>query len=287
MRLFLLVVLTMIAFAANSVLNRIALADHWIGPASFAAIRLGAGALVLGLLLRLRKARGSDASVPKRIDWAAVFGLLAYMIGFSFAYLWLDTGIGALILFGGVQITMFVGATVQGQRPVALQWMGAALAFSGLVYLLLPGASAPAFGGAVLMIVAALGWGIYSLLGRGVADPLAATAQNFLLALPFAVVLLATAAFLSTGEFITGPGVALAIVSGGVTSGMGYALWYAVLPRLQTSVAAVSQLTVPLIAMLGGWAVLGEPVTSAFLVSATLVVLGVGLSIWAGAQRHP
>ncbi len=282
MRLFLLVVLTMIAFAANSVLNRIALSDQWIGPASFATIRLGSGALVLGILLQFRR----DQSDAIKTHWVAVFSLLAYVVGFSYAYLWLDTGIGALIMFGGVQMTMFAGAVYQGQRPVALQWVGSALAFGGLVYLLLPGAAAPDIGGAALMIVAALGWGVYSLVGRGVRDPLAATARNFLLALPFSVAILAGAVVFSNGETVTVQGVLLACLSGAVTSGLGYALWYHVLPMLQTSIAAVSQLTVPLIAMLGGWAFLGEPVTNAFLVSATLVVVGVGLSIWAGAQRN-
>jgi drug/metabolite transporter (DMT)-like permease len=273
----------MVAFAANSVLNRIALSGLWIGPASFAVIRLAAGALVLGVLLQRRTGAG-DGARPAT-DWGAVFGLLAYMVGFSFAYLWLDTGIGALILFGGVQMTMFAGALRQGPKPEILQWVGAGLAFTGLVYLLWPGATSPDLAGSVLMIIAALGWGVYSLIGRRVKDPLAATARNFLLALPFAFAVLAGALLLTEAEFVSLQGLVLACISGGVTSGMGYALWYHVLPQLQTSIAAVSQLTVPLIAMLGGWIFLSEPITGAFLVAAVLVSSGVGLSVWAGAQR--
>lgn len=283
MRLFLLVVLTMIAFAANSVLNRIALADTWIGPASFATVRLAAGAVVLFLLIRLRSSGVRLSLSP--VNLVSASGLLVYMVGFSFAYLTLDTGIGALLLFGGVQVTMFAGALAQGQRPASLQWVGTALAFSGLVYLLWPGSTAPDIVGALLMAAAAVGWGVYSLVGRRVTDPLRATARNFIVALPFAAAVLLAVLLSSGGEVVTPFGLVLALLSGGVMSGLGYSLWYHVLPLLQTSVAAIAQLTVPLIAMLGGFVFLGEPVTSAFLVAAVLVSAGVGLSVWADQRR--
>jgi drug/metabolite transporter (DMT)-like permease len=274
MRLFALTAVVLVAFAANSVLNRLALAGGDIGPAGFAAIRLAAGAATLAAIVRLRGGR-VDLVGPGRALGAASLAL--YMLGFSFAYLTLDAGLGALILFGGVQVTMFAGAVLGRDSVPPRRWMGAAVAFGGLVWLLWPaGRSAPDPAGAALMAAAALGWGLYSLAGRRAADPLGATAANFILALPVALVALAFARDLGGA---TARGVALAVVSGAVTSGLGYALWYAVLPALGASRAAVAQLTVPVIAVLGGVLLLAEAPTARMLMAGAVVLGGIAVSL--------
>jgi len=277
MRILLLTALTMIAFAANSVLNRLALADAAIGPAGFAAIRLGSGAAALLLLIWLR---GGGLKPTLRRGYGGTLGplmLALYVLGFSFAYVTLEAGVGALILFGGVQMTMFAGALLAREPLPANRWIGAGLAMAGLLYLLWPaGAQAPGLLGSVLMGLAAFGWGIYSLHGRKAIDPLAATAVNFALAAPFGV---AALLFLPDALPIGLWGAVLAIVSGVVTSAIGYALWYTVLPRLPASIAAVAQLTVPVIALGGGIAFLGESLSLRFIIACTLVLGGVAISV--------
>jgi drug/metabolite transporter (DMT)-like permease len=278
MRLALLTTLTMIAFAANSVINRAALADGAIGPASFAVLRLGAGAVVLILILWMQGAFKGGVQIKPRLD--AVLGLALYAIGFSFAYSVLQAGLGALLLFGMVQITMFAGAVLRGNRPKTLQWLGAAIGLSGLAYVLNPSTSGIDLRGATLMIASGFGWGIYSLAGQRVEQALIATAASFICALPIAVIVW----FASNAETFTNKGIALACLSGGVTSALGYILWFYVLPRLQTSTAAVAQLTVPLIAMAGGMVFLGEVWTLDFTIASALVLGGIGLSVWAGQR---
>ena len=276
-RLILLTTLTMIAFAANSILNRAALAGGEAGPATFAAIRTISGALFLFILFTLRQGIPSLGG-PNRIVGTA--SLTLYMLGFSFAYVALDAGTGALILFGGTQITMFAGALLSGERPAVARWIGAILAFAGLVWLLWPGAEgAPTATPALMMAAAALGWGIYSLVGRVASDPLQETAANFVCAAP--ITLLVCVAVL---DGITARGVVLAVMSGAITSGMGYALWYSILPKLETSVAALSQLTVPIIAAFGGALLLAEPPSSRLIVATVVVLGGVALGVF-GAQR--
>ena len=272
MKIFLGVALTMVAFAANSILNRMALSTESIDPASFACIRIASGIFVLVCILLFQ---GKLTKMSWKPDAKAVFGLSAYMIGFSFAYMSLDAGIGALILFGGVQITMFAGAILKGQKPVMLQWIGAIIAFSGLVYLLMPGELSINIQGAGLMIIAAIGWGLYSLRGQLVVDPLSSTMLNFLFALPIAIFVLV----LTQNIEISQSGLLLAMLSGGITSALGYALWYKILPALNTSTAAVSQLTVPIIAMAGGLLLLGESVTLIFIIASILVLGGVAISV--------
>lgn len=274
LRLFLLVALTMTAFAANSLLNRAALAGEEIGPAAFAAIRLASGALVLALLV-LRRGR-LQLFRPGR--WIGVVSLAAYMAGFSYAYLSLDAGLGALILFGGVQITMFAGALLSRDSIPPLRWLGAALALSGLAVLLWPGAvGRPDPIGLALMSLAALGWGVYSLHGRGSREPLADTAANFVLTLPLGLLVVL---IWPDGVPISLWGVVLAVVSGAVTSGLGYALWYAVLPALGATRAAVAQLTVPVIASVGGVLLLSEAITLLSALATILVIGGVALSVY-------
>lgn len=277
MRLFLLTSLTMLAFAANSLLNRMALEDGTTGPAAFAAIRLVSGAVCLWLIVLMRNGG------PRPVWHAGGAASLAlYVLGFSFAYVTLPAGVGALILFGGVQITMFAGALILRETVPARRWAGAALAFGGLVWLLWPaGANAPDPLGAGLMAAAAFGWGIYSLLGRSATDPLRATAGNFVFAVPFGVVLFA---LISDGA--SAQGVLLAVVSGAVTSGCGYALWYSVLPHLGASRAAVAQLCVPVIAALGGLVLLGEGLSLRFAMASALVLGGVLLAAMP-APRKP
>ncbi|MEO1678274.1 MAG: DMT family transporter [Pseudomonadota bacterium] len=270
-RLFALTALTMVAFAANSILNRMALADLGMGPASFAAIRLMSGAALLTALV-WRTHRRVAPFAPGRAT--GVIALSAYVIGFSYAYVTLDAGLGALLLFGGVQITMFAGGLLGGERPPARRWAGAVLALTGLAWLLWPaGVSPPPLSGVALMLVAALGWGIYSLQGRGASDPTEATASNFLLAAPLGIALVAL-----LPDAAPPTGIALAILSGAVTSGLGYALWYTVLPQLTASSAAVAQLSVPVIALAAGAALLGEPITTRLLLASALVLGGILLS---------
>ncbi len=274
MRLFLLTTLVMIAFAANSVLNRMALLGDGTGPAAFALIRLVSGAaFLLGLAHARRGGSGVPWRAPRRLWGAATLAI--YVLGFSFAYVTLPAGVGALILFGGVQITMFLGAVLGGEPVPALRWIGSGVAFGGLVVLLGPGAGADTdLGGALLMAAAAAGWGAYSLLGRGGADPLGATAANFALAVPAGLL-----AFALLPGGISWRGAALAVASGAVTSGAGYALWYAVLPRLAASVAAVAQLSVPVIAVAGGVVLLGEAVSLRLVAAAALVLAGIAISV--------
>lgn len=280
MRLALLTALAMIAFAANSVLNRMAVGSGAMDAMSFALIRLMAGAGMLGLLVALRHRRGGAFWAGWSGRAVGVAGLLAYLIGFSAAYLALDAGMGALILFGSVQVTMFAGALAGGEAVPTRRWLGAGLALSGLALLLWPGAGAvPSLPAAGAMVAAGIGWGLYSLAGRGARDALGATAWNFLLCVPVALVLFALAVMLGLG---VGPwtagGISLAILSGAVTSGLGYALWYALVPSLGAARAGVAQLTVPLIAAAGGLALMGEAVSLRFSLAAALVLGGVGLA---------
>ena len=269
-----LVALAMLAFAANSVLNRMALTEAGMGPAAFAVIRVAAGAMMLGALVM---ARGGWARLSPKLNAVNALALAAYMLGFSYAYVSLDAGFGALILFGGVQITMFAGSVLGGDVIPPRRWLGAGVAFAGLAWLLWPeGAAAPSLSGAALMGVAAIGWGIYSLRGRGASDPLATTAVSFLLALIPAGIAVAM-----LPDSLTTYGVVLAILSGAVTSGLGYALWYAVLPGLSASSAGVVQLTVPVIAIAGGALLLAEPVSMRLMLASVLVLGGVGLAVTA------
>lgn len=278
MRLLGLAALTMVAFASNSILNRAALTDGTTGPAAFAAVRMISGALCLAGLAAWR------GGLPRLIRpgrWIGTGALLVYMLGFSFAYVALDAGTGALILFGGVQITMFAGALIGGERPVAARWIGAAIAFAGLVWLLWPeAATAPDTLAAGLMVLAAFGWGVYSLAGRGAADPLRETAANFILAAPFTLAL-----WMVLPDGMTAEGFLLAVVSGAVTSGVGYAMWYTLLPRIDASTAALTQLTVPVIAVLGGAVLLAEPPTLRLILASAVVLGGVAFGVL-GAQRR-
>ncbi|MFH6598713.1 EamA family transporter [Ectopseudomonas khazarica] len=268
-RPLLLTSLAMLAFAGNSLLCRLALRETAIDAASFTAVRLLAGACALWLLLQLRQNRQAPAG-----SWAGAVALFTYAAAFSFAYLQLDTGVGALLLFGAVQLSMLLWGLLRGERLGLCASLGTALATAGLLALLLPGASAPPLLAALLMLLAGIAWGAYSLLGRGQGNPLAVTAGNFLRATPLAL-LLALAVLPQLNW--DGPGLFYALLSGALTSGVGYAIWYSALPGLHASQAATVQLSVPILAALGGSLLLSEALTLRLLLSAVAVLGGIAL----------
>lgn len=272
MRLVLITFIALCAFAANSVLARAAMATGAIDPASFTAFRMGAGAITLSILML-----GINKNPARAGSWTAAAALLVYAGAFSFAYLSLDAGIGALILFAAVQFTMFGGGLLAGERPRAGRWAGMALGLLGLAILFVPGAHAPNAAGAGLMVVSGIAWGQYSLRGRHVDDALAATAGNFLRATPGAVIIW----MLAGSGHVEASGAALAIASGALASGVGYAIWYSVLPKLDASMAAIAQLGVPIIALGGGMIWLRESATLAFVVASICILGGVGLAVLA------
>tara|TARA_R110002110_G_scaffold17648_13_gene75164 strand:+ start:1053 stop:1901 length:849 start_codon:yes stop_codon:yes gene_type:complete len=278
MRILLLTALTMIAFAANSILTRMAIDGQHIDPSGFALVRVASGALVLGMLITLR---GGGMPLLSRQRIAGAVALAAYMIGFSMAYLTLDAGLGALILFGVVQTAMFAYSALRGASPNRRQAIGAGVAFSGLLVALWPGPdSSGDLAGAFLMVIAGLGWAAYTIIGRNAEDPLGASAANFLLSLPMLLVLLITA-----GLYFTPAGLALGMLCGGLTSGLGYALWYSVLPKLDAVTAAIVQLSVPIIAIVAGVVVLGENLGWPLIVATVLVVGGIGWAVSAGSVQ--
>lgn len=277
LRLTLLVCLALFAFAANSLLARAALTETEIGPHAFSLVRLLSGAvMLLALLLFSRNAR---AGIETK-SWAGASMLLVYVLMFSIAYIALDTGTGALALFASVQMTILCVAAFRSGLTV-FEIIGAALAFLGFVYLIWPNLASPEAWAVGAMVCSGIGWGIYTLLGRGATQPLALTAGNFLhaslLALPLLVFIPAEALTAHTGLLY-------AVLSGAITSGCGYAIWYAVVPRLTTAVSGVCQLMVPPIAALMGWAALGEPLTLRLLIS-TLVIMGGLLLVILGPNR--
>lgn len=269
----LLTVAAMIAFAANSLLCRIALREAHIDAASFTAIRLASGALVLWLIVQWR-----DGGVGRHGSWPSAFALFAYAAGFSFAYLTLPAASGALLLFGAVQATMIGYGLWRGERFGVVQSGGLMLACAGLIGLMLPGLSAPPLGGAMLMIGAGIAWGVYSLRGRGGSNPAASTAGNFIRALPFAAAL--SLMTLSRAS-LDAAGIGYAVTSGALASGLGYAIWYSALPGLRATNAATVQLSVPIIAALGASLFLNEPITLRLLLAAAAVLGGITLVITA------
>ena len=276
-----LTAVAMLAFAANSLLCRLALQQPVIDPASFSSVRLVSGALMLALIVRLRR-----DTQPVHADWISAAMLWTYVACFSFAYLTLSAGTGALVLFGAVQLTMFGVGLRAGERFSALAWSGLALAFGGLVYLVSPGIAAPSPSGVALMAAAGIAWGVYTLRGRGVPDPLAATAGNFLRAAPIA---LAVNLLYAPWFELSPAGVALAVASGALTSGIGYVVWYAALRGLTALRAATVQLSVPPIAAFGAALFLAEPVTSRLWLASVTILGGVALVLLARTRglRQP
>lgn len=270
--------LALLAFAANSILCRFALRPGAIDAASFSTVRLISGAITL-----LALSRWTQGSFQRPAgSWVSALALVLYALPFSLAYNGLNAGTGALILFGCVQLTMMAGAIRGGERPRPWQWIGALSAMAGLLYLVLPGIAAPPPMSAALMALAGVAWGVYSLLGRGVANPLAQTTGAFVRAVPLAVALSVISA---SHVHVERSGMALAVTSGAIASGLGYVIWYSALRGLTATRAAVVQLTVPILAALGGALFLAEVLSARLVVAALLVLGGVCLAIVGGQVR--
>ena len=270
----------MLAFAANSLLCRLALGQGLIDAASFTTIRVISGAVMLSLIVLPRWRAGGRSSA----DWRSIATLFIYMAFFSFAYLSLSAGTGALILFGAVQLTMFIVALRGGEQFPLPSWAGLTSAIFGLVYLVSPGVTAPDPLGAVLMGIAGIAWGFYSLLGRGVADPVEATAYNFIYSVPLVIII----SLLFMGDFHgSSSGVALAVASGAIASGLGYVIWYAALRGLTATRAATVQLSVPVIAAFGGVILISEQLTVRLLIASTATLGGVAMVLAQRAAQSP
>ncbi|HEY8048869.1 MAG TPA: DMT family transporter [Ramlibacter sp.] len=276
-RLAVLTAVTMVAFAANSWLCRLALSRTPVDPATFTSVRIASGALVLALIVARARPRAAD-----RGNWISAAALFAYAAAFSFAYRSLTAGTGALILFGAVQATMIAWDVLNGARLRLMQLLGLALALAGLVGLVLPGLAAPPLAGSLLMAAAGIAWGAYSLRGRGATEPARVTAGNFARAVPFALALSIATLGSATLDTI---GLAFAIASGAITSGLGYAIWYSVLPSLKPTTAATVQLSVPVIAAIGGVAFMGETLTLRLVIASAAILGGIALVIRASGAR--
>ncbi|MEY2491797.1 MAG: hypothetical protein QOH24_748 [Verrucomicrobiota bacterium] len=261
----------MVAFAANSLLCRLALRQTNIDAASFTCVRIVSGAIALWLIATMRKARS-----PWKGSWSSAAALFVYAAAFSFAYVSLSAATGALLLFGAVQATMIGWGLRSGERLRLGQWLGLALALAGLIALLFPGLSAPPLAGSILMLTAGVAWGVYSLRGKNGGDPISATAGNFLRALPMAAVLCGT---LFPWVRFDSAGIGYAILSGAIASGVGYAIWYSALPGLRAASAAAVQLSVPVLAAAGGILLLGEAITMRFLIASIAILGGIALVV--------
>ncbi|MCD9184801.1 MAG: DMT family transporter [Pyrinomonadaceae bacterium] len=274
MKLFLTTIFALVCFALNSILCRLALKTDEIDAASFTAIRLVAGAVML-FFINFFTSR--DKSRFKSGNWSSAFYLFLYAICFSFAYVSLTTGNGALVLFGTVQFTLIAAALYKGERPHRLEWFGFVLAFGGLIYLILPGLSAPPLLSSVLMFSAGVAWGFYTLNGRNSTNPIADTAGNFLRSVPFAVPVLLL--FLPQTH-LSSKGILLAVLSGAVASGIGYVAWYAILKFHTATRAGILQISVPALAALGGVLFLGENLSFRLISASCLILGGVALAIF-------
>ena len=273
-KIILFTTLALVAFAANSILCRFALGGALIDAASFTSIRICSGALLLGIIYLF--AKRNTKNISYRNKWIMPVMLTIYALFFSYAYVSLSTGTGALILFGAVQATMIISGWIKGERMNVIQFAGLFLAIIGLVYLVFPGLSAPSPLGAFLMAIAGIAWGVYSLLGRQAEDPVLTTAFNFIYSIPIVLV----AGFLvSTPVTVTSKGVLAAVMSGTLASGTGYVIWYAALKGLSSTRAAIVQLTVPVIAAIGGILLLSEDFSARFFIASIIILSGVGLAL--------
>ena len=273
-----LTLLALVAFAGNSILCRLALKQTRIDAASFTFVRILSGAAALWLILRVR-----NTDWRRSGNWLSALALFFYAAAFSFAYRELSVGTGALLLFGAVQATMILGGLRLGERFDPMQMVGLLLAISGLITLLFPGLSAPPLTGSILMLGAGVAWGIYSLSGKSEINPATATGGNFIRAVPFAA--LAGLATLRWAQ-VDLPGIGYAIVSGAITSGVGYVVWYSALPGLKATSAATVQLSVPVLAATGGILLLGEGITLRYLLASAVTLGGIALVIFEKRARN-
>ncbi len=264
--------LALLAFAANSILCRLALANELIDPASFTILRLASGALTLTILICLRS--GPKIFREKKAgNLVSALALFVYAAGFSFAYVWLDTGTGALILFASVQLSMITISLFYGHKFRFQEWAGMLIALTGFIYLVLPGVSAPSLSGALLMTLAGIAWGVYSVKGKLSTDALLDTSGNFLRTLPLLLLLIP---LVDPGNWQWQGGF-YALLSGVIASGLGYAIWYSVLPKLSASIAAVSQLCVPVVAAIGGLILVNEYPDSRLIIASIIILGGIAL----------
>src|SRR6266403_2866978 len=284
----------MIAFASNSLLCRAALKESSIDPATFTFVRIFSGALALWLVMSVRKRLTVNPTATPLVEsfsnsapvtrcsslrygnWISAVALFAYAAGFSFAYTSLSAGTGALLLFGAVQATMILWGLHKGERLSTIQIVGFIIAVTGLIALLFPGLSAPPLIGSILMLGAGVAWGIYSLRGKGEKNPASATTGNFLRAVPFTAAL--SVIFLMRAHLDLA-GVTFGIISGAITSGLGYVIWYSVLPYLKAAIAAIVQLSVPVLAATGGIVLLGEPIRLRYVFASVAVLGGIALVV--------
>lgn len=279
LKVAMLVSIALVAFAANSILARLALTGTAIDPVSFTAVRIASGAIMLWLIVRL-----SHPQAEGKGSWLSALALFGYAIAFSLAYVSLTAATGALMLFGAVQVTMVGWAVYRGDALAARQWIGLALALAGLVWLLLPGLAAPPLAAAMLMIAAGIAWGIYTLRARGAGDPIRVTAANFLRA---AVPALVVAIVLAANASWDIRGLLLAMASGALASGLGYVVWYAALRHIRTSTAAVAQLSVPALTAIAGVLLLAEPLNLRLLVAGAAILGGIALVTCPGPSKTP
>lgn len=273
-KIILLTFTALTAFAANSVLCRLALGEELIDAGSFTAIRLLSGIIVLFILINFFKTSKKSAA---RGSWLSAVMLFIYAIAFSFAYKTLDAGTGALILFGSVQMTIITAAIISGERLSPSEAAGTGVAFTGFIYLMLPGVTAPSFTGFILMAAAGIGWGIYTLRGKGSVNPLADTASNFIRTMPFVIILLLISFY--SGK-LSAAGILLAVLSGGAASGLGYTVWYYALRGLTSVQSAVVQLLVPVIAAFGGVIFISEIISLRLIISSVLILGGILIVIF-------
>lgn len=269
----------MIAFASNSIICRLALSEDAIDAGSFSIIRLLSGAAMLWIILILRRRKFKTGSNG---TWFSASMLFAYAFAFSYAYIDLNAGTGTLLLFGAVQVTMLLTGIVTGERPHPFQWLGLTLALSGMIYMVSPGLTAPPVTGSGLMAAAGIAWGIYSLRGRGNSNPAAVTTDNFIRTIPFVLV---AGFFVFPHLHLTPSGTVWAVISGTVTSGIGYIIWYSALRGLTATRAAIIQLSVPVIAAFGGVLLLSELITVRLVISAILTLGGIALAV-IGRERN-
>jgi drug/metabolite transporter (DMT)-like permease len=272
-----LTALAMVAFASNSILCRLALRQTSIDPATFTLVRILSGAIALWLVMQMRREKSGKAG-----NWLPAFAVSAYAAAFSFAYLQLSAGTGALLLFGAVQATMISWGLLKGEHLDAIQVVGLIVAITGLTVLLVPGLSAPPLFDSVIMLIAGIAWGIYSLCGRGEKHPVGATAGNFLRAIPFAVVLIVVG---WPWIKLDASGVFYATISGAITSGLGYVIWYRALPGLRAASAATVQLSVPVLAATGGIILLGERISLRYVLASLAVLGGIALVVIEKAKK--
>ena len=266
-----IITLVMTAFAANSIITRLALSSNLIGPSNFALLRAGSAALILVLLVLFIQKKIPKFKINSIISSLALVG---YLVGFSFAYLTINTGVGALILFGGSMIVMFTGALLLKENISILRFIGVFLSLIGLYILTDPRFGDNSLFGIILMFLAAFSWGIYSILGHGQNNPLSNTAINFVLAL---LIIIPIALFIPDQTNTSPYGIFLAIISGSITSGLGYTLWYWILPKINITSASIAQLSVPLIAALGGYLFISETLNWQFYIASFLILGGIGL----------